>query len=86
MLPLPLPTRDPNVLALARQEWAERTGSTSATWDLGNQVVEGYIFVWLNGTLLRPGVAYTVSGSVVTLAAPPLVGDWLAAYYHARPY
>jgi hypothetical protein len=34
-----------------------------------------------NGLVLRQGTDYTIAGAVVTLAAAPLVGDWLYAYY-----
>jgi hypothetical protein len=86
-LPLPVGTLDPNVLALSRFTRESRTGSTSATWDLVNRILEGYELVFKNGILLQGGgVDYSVSGARITFVAAPIAGDRTTAvyYYPAR--
>lgn len=81
-LPLPVGTLDPNVLALSRFTRETRTGSTSATWDLTNKVIEGYELIFKNGLLLQGGgTDYSVSGARITFAVAPIVGDRTTAVY-----
>lgn len=85
-LPLPVGTLDPNVLALSRFTRETRTGSTSATWDLTNKVIDGYELVFKNGLLLQSVTDYSVSGARITFVVAPIVGDRTTVmyYYPAR--
>jgi hypothetical protein len=80
--PLPVGTLDPNVLALSRFVRETRTGSTSATWDLGNRIIEGYELIFKNGLLLQPVTDYSVSGTRITFAVAPIAGDRTTAVYY----
>jgi hypothetical protein len=80
-LPLPYWTLDPNILALSRFVRETRTGSTSATWDLTNRVIEGYELIFKNGLLLNPVTDYTVSDNRITFGVAPIAGDRTTAVY-----
>jgi hypothetical protein len=36
----------------------------------------------LNGVVQNPGVDYTLSGVTVTFTVPPVVSDWMMAFYN----
>lgn len=84
-LSLPAPPETPNVRALAAWKTEEFTGLTVATLTLAANVdaASGMLFVFKNGTLLRPSLV-TVSGSVVTLPSALIAGDWVAVLYKSR--
>lgn len=85
MLSLPSPPETPNVRVLAAWKSEEFTGLTTDTLTLSvnADAASGMLFVWLNGTLVRPSLV-TVTGADVTLPAPLIVGDWVAVLYKAR--
>jgi hypothetical protein len=82
VIPLPAKTADPNIRALARLERETRTGSASATWDLTNNILEGYELVYKNGLLLQPVTDYTLSGKRITFVVAPIAGDRTTAIYY----
>lgn len=94
MIPLPLPTADANLRALARVEREDFTGIAAATLTLTQNPVEGasqpgtsqYILVWKNGALLHNigSADYTVAGKVVTFAVALIAGDKVSVVYWAR--
>lgn len=94
MIPLPIPTDDANLRALARVEREDFTGIVVATLSLNQNPIEAasqpgtsqYILVWKNGLLLHniASADYTVAGKVLTFAAALIAGDKVSVVYWAR--
>lgn len=55
---------------------------TNATYTLAHTPLPASsLQFYIKGVLQEPGVDYTLSGSTVTVALPPLAGSYLRAYY-----
>lgn len=53
----------------------------NATFTLANVPAANSLALYLRGVLQEPGVDYTLSGSTITMALPPLAGSYLRAFY-----
>lgn len=85
MIPLPRPTEDPNILALARWGRETQTGIAGTVVTLEGHPIEGFEQFFKNGALL-PGTAYTISGKTVTLGVALIAADVFVAYYYTTGY
>lgn len=87
MLPLPTTPQNENIAALARVNRERFTGLTTTAVTLTDLAVEGYEFVFKNGTLLDPNGGaggYSISGRAVTLGTAAIAGDWFIVWYYSR--
>lgn len=85
MIPLPRPTEDPNILALARWGRETQSGIVGTVVTLEGHPIEGFEMFFKNGLLL-PGSAYTINGKTVTLGVALIGTDTFVAYYHTTGY
>ena len=53
----------------------------NVTFGISQTPAAGTLMLYLNGILQKPTGQYTLAGTVITMAAAPLAGDWLQAVY-----
>lgn len=86
MKQLPKAPAGANERVLAQEYREELTGVTGSTLTLTHQPLRtvnglGLELLFKNGTLLTPGVGYTIDGQAVTLAVAAVSGDVFVARY-----